>query len=543
MCLSFLLLLLLSPRLALSYTTPPSAAPCPAYPNPRSVDVETLLASTEIQQALQLCDQLFQNASKTLPSGIIATIVFDQTSIWSKGYGYKNITNKKQGPPTTDSLVRVASITKVFTTMLLYALRDNTNSVVNLNLDDGVDKYLQHFTMQMMGDRAPSLRELASHTAGLPRELPYPCAVFNYPGSCNESYVLSLLKNHPVVSPTHRRFHYSNLGMALLGRALAHAPFNTKTELLPSLLYEDLVMSHITQPLGMNNATFAYNETTKHRSAVGCESTSDSSPVHIPNGPSCGFGAPAGCLWASAGDMARLMQFLFRIDPTKSHNNNIDPFSANTIAEMMAPSVLLRNGYEAVGTPFEMQYIANKYWTKGKQGELPGYRSSITVIEELKVGVFTSALVTDVKSNSVWTIDALKILAPALDAALTRLIQEQKESLPKYAMMYVGKYYDGSVQIYVNESDNTLWFESGAGPDGESATILKLVEVKGANDQNLHVLRALDVAGVENLGCRWLDDGDHLEIVKFVLNEEENVVTAMQFMGEQFGKIYTRSKN
>ena len=203
-------LLLLSLRLALSYTTPPSAAPCPAYPNPRSVDVETLLASTEIQQALQLCDQLFQNASKTLPSGIIATIVFDQTSIWSKGYGYKNITNKKQGPPTTDSLVRVASITKVFTTMLLYALRDNTNSVVNLNLDDGVDKYLQHFTMQMMGDRAPSLRELASHTAGLPRELPYPCAVFNYPGSCNESYVLSLLKNHPVISPTHRRFHYSN---------------------------------------------------------------------------------------------------------------------------------------------------------------------------------------------------------------------------------------------------------------------------------------------------------------------------------------------
>ena len=514
-----------------------SAPACPIYPDPRSVSVRDVLASTEMVEAFQLCDQLFQNASSSLPSGLIATIVFDQTSVWSKGYGYNDLTNKKQGPPTTDSLVRVASITKVFTSMLLFSLRDHHH----VNLDDGVDKYLQNFSMQL-ADRAPSLRELASHTAGVPRELPYPCAVFNFPNSCNESYVLDLLKSHPVVSPTHRRFHYSNLGMALLGRALAHASFSSSSlsppsppssPSSPSLAYEELVLSQIARPLGMDNATFAFNDTTKHRSAVGC--SSDGKPVHIPYGPSCGFGAPAGCLWASAGDMERLMHFLFRIDPidpiVSQNMATVDPFDSDTIAEMLAPSVLLRNGYEAVGTPFEMQYISNKYWTKGKQGELAGYRSSITVVEDLKLGVFTSALVTDVKSNSVWTIDALEILAPALDAALTRL--RPLEKLPKNTAMYVGTYYDGSVKVYVNGT--SLLFASGVGPDGEYATMLKLVDIN-SNGEELHVLRALDIVGLGELGCRWLDDGDNQELVKFVLSDN-GIVTAIEFMGEQFGKI------
>ena len=44
--------------------------------------------------------------------------------------------------------------------------------------------------------------------------------------------------------------------------------------------------------------------------------------------------------------------------------------------------MLLRDGYEAIGSPWEMVYLGRSgggdFWAKGKQGELPGYRSSVS---------------------------------------------------------------------------------------------------------------------------------------------------------------------
>ena len=213
------------------------------------------------------------------------------------------------------------------------------------------------------------------------------------------------------------------------------------------------------------------------------------------------------------------MKFLFRIDNLPSQDKettDLDPLRKSTVAEMMAPSILMRNGYEAVGTPFEMQYIGNKYWTKGKQGELPGYRSSLTVIEELKLGIFTSALISDTESNSVWTIEALNILAPAVDQALTRLQPSAK--LPTNYAMYVGKYYDGSVTIAVQKEQ--LIFTSSAGD-------LNLIEVPEMDNM-------LRVQNLNDIGCRWLDDGTNNEIVSFVV--VNSTVVAMEFMGSRYDK-------
>ena len=83
----------------------------------------------------------------------------------------------------------------------------------------------------------------------------------------------------------------------------------------------------------------------------------------------------------------------------------------DTLAELLRPSVLLRDGSSAVGTPWEMKYSTeSKVWVKSKQGELPGYRSSVSVVEELKLGVFTSALVSDVDEHSVWTIPGMNMI-------------------------------------------------------------------------------------------------------------------------------------
>lgn len=59
------------------------------------------------------------------------------------------------------------------------------------------------------------------------------------------------------------------------------------------------------------------------------------------------------------------------------------------------------------------------FWTKSKQGELDGYRSCITLIDDLKLGIFVSALQSEVPEGSVWAIPAINILAPAILAEVS----------------------------------------------------------------------------------------------------------------------------
>ncbi len=71
-----------------------------------------------------------------------------------------------------------------------FALRD----AGAINLDDPVTKYLPGFSVLSAGWRTRAritLRDLASHTSGLPREIPFPCGDFRQ--GCNESLVLELL--------------------------------------------------------------------------------------------------------------------------------------------------------------------------------------------------------------------------------------------------------------------------------------------------------------------------------------------------------------
>lgn len=191
--------------------------PCPAYPP--LAPTKDVLADPGVRAALSKVQETLQAAAAALPSGLVATIVLNQTTMWSGGFGHRS--PKSHEPPRSSDLVRIASITKVFTDLLVYKMRD----AESVSLDDPLAKHLRGFEMRgALGSRTRgtiTLRNLASHTSGLPRETPYPCSLGGQ--HCTEADVLALLKDiYPVLAP-YRRFHYSNLGIALLGRALAHA--------------------------------------------------------------------------------------------------------------------------------------------------------------------------------------------------------------------------------------------------------------------------------------------------------------------------------
>ena len=71
-----------------------------------------LLAHKEVASNLELFTAWVeaQMAQRNLP-GLAVGIVYDQTLLWSRGFGYADLATHKAATPTT--LYRIASITKL----------------------------------------------------------------------------------------------------------------------------------------------------------------------------------------------------------------------------------------------------------------------------------------------------------------------------------------------------------------------------------------------------------------------------------------------
>lgn len=147
--------------------------------------------------------------------------------------------------PRKDSLIRIASLTKLMTSEVLVKLADERK----VSLYDPLRKYAPK------GMRVPSysanqpivLMNLASHTSGLPREQPGGVPhrdVFTWP---TKSDRWQWLKSAKITVPPGVRASYSNLAFDLLADALAQATGKS----YPSLLKEK-----VTQPLGMKDTTY-----------------------------------------------------------------------------------------------------------------------------------------------------------------------------------------------------------------------------------------------------------------------------------------------
>src|SRR2546430_2433544 len=126
-----------------------------------------------------------------------------------------------------NTLFEIGSITKVFTALLLQDMVEREE----MKLDDPVQKYLpDSVKMPTYQGKEITLLHLATHTSGLPR---------NSDGEFYRFLSRGILRQAPGT-----RQEYSNLGMALLGHALA---------LKAGQDYDTLVIDRICRPLGMDS--------------------------------------------------------------------------------------------------------------------------------------------------------------------------------------------------------------------------------------------------------------------------------------------------
>ena len=143
--------------------------------------------------------------------GIAVGVVYDQELVWSKGFGFADV--DEGTPMTTRTRCRIASISKLFTSIAIMRLSDEGK----LRLDDPVATHLDEFQIASKFEDAPeiTIRHLLTHTSGLPREgLGSDWNGFHFP---DREAVLAGLREQSAVYAPGRRWKYSNLALSLAG--------------------------------------------------------------------------------------------------------------------------------------------------------------------------------------------------------------------------------------------------------------------------------------------------------------------------------------
>jgi D-alanyl-D-alanine-carboxypeptidase/D-alanyl-D-alanine-endopeptidase len=164
-------------------------------------------------------------------------IVRDGETVYQGTFGYENTWANRKA--TTNTAYHVASVTKAFTASLAALLHDRGV----IDLDQPVVKYLPagvSISTQPERGATITLRQLASHTSGLPRGIPGPVQ------SVEGRYELEPERLYKHLAEITLQFDpgtddlYSNLGFGLLGHALELAAGKPLNQLLQELLCDPL---------------------------------------------------------------------------------------------------------------------------------------------------------------------------------------------------------------------------------------------------------------------------------------------------------------
>ena len=208
------------------------ATPSP-MPSPTATPQPSRLPDPDEVKALlvQVVDE-----ERRVPGIVVGMIAEDPQERWVVGYGRMNDVDDRV--PDGDTVFEIASITKVFTVILL------AQAVLNgeVKLDDPISMYLPEGVLAPEYEsKSITLLDLATHTSGLPR---VPGGVSSY-ANYTPDQMYAFLSGYRLTRAPGSTYEYSNYGFGLLGNLLARIASQED--------YEALLLDRITEPLGMDS--------------------------------------------------------------------------------------------------------------------------------------------------------------------------------------------------------------------------------------------------------------------------------------------------
>ena len=335
----------------------------PACPNPPPLlasdgimrDAPVALAVRRVAAAA--ADDRRQSGLASLAIGI----VHDQTLLLAAGFGCANL--ERGVPATPDTVYRVGSVTKVFEATALMQLRD----AGRLRLDEAVDRYVPEawYPGPGGGRVSPTWRQLASHTAGLQRN------VQRNLGTVPDLF--RFLEHRTAAAEPGKVYAYSNLGFVLLGQAAA---------LVAGERYHDYVRRHIFAPLEMTSSTYDPGSVAPDRLAIGYLR------IDPAEGAWSGYRAgyrdpfpPSGTILSTVNDLSRFLMLQFRTGPA----GGAQILDSRTVREMWRP-VAPTGAARAAAIGWFVSSLGDDTLVQ-KDGGQPGFTALVQMIPERRLGV------------------------------------------------------------------------------------------------------------------------------------------------------------
>ncbi|MDB6064835.1 MAG: beta-lactamase [Pedosphaera sp.] len=194
--------------------------------------------------------------TENINAGIVVGLVDEHGS---RIISYGKLDNGTDQEVNGDTVFEIGSVTKTFTGLLLQDMIQRGE----MKLNDSVAKYLpKSVKMPARNNKEITLRQLATHTSGLP------CIPDNLdPKRADNPYadytvekMYLFLSGYKLTRDPGAASEYSNLGMGLLGHAIA---------LKAGTNFESLVVGRICRPLKMDSTRIILTPELKRRLAIG----------------------------------------------------------------------------------------------------------------------------------------------------------------------------------------------------------------------------------------------------------------------------------
>jgi len=358
-----------------------------------------------------------EQVSSRLPS-VTAGLARDGELIWSAGRG--RVGSER---PDADVQYRAGSITKSFVAAAVLQLRDQGR----FSLNDRISQFVPTGSSIDV-----TIGQLLSHTGGLRAETAGPWWERTAGGSFAELTASSLGPAAARFRPD-RRYHYSNVGYALLGQLLASQHGKS---------WHQVVADELLGPLGLTRTT--PRPVPPHATGFAVHPHADlllAEPEH-----DAGAMGPAGQLWTTVADLARWGAFLA--------GQRGDLLSKDTLAEMREPA-----GVDDIpGQPWALGYgLGLQLWNTGgvrlygHSGSMPGFIGVLLIAEDgTSVIVLANSTVgADLKVAP----DLLKILAEAEPAGQPEWSPGQ---VADDVRAMLGAWYWGPAEFTVSYRDGLL---------------------------------------------------------------------------------------
>jgi CubicO group peptidase (beta-lactamase class C family) len=365
----------------------------------------------DLSTARALSHRLVQEQSEQRLPSVTAGLVRGGALVWADAVG--TLDGRAGGPAaSTGTQYRIGSITKTFVAVEVLRLRDEGR----LELNDPVST---HLSDAPHGEA--TVAQLLSHTSGLQAETVGPWWE-RVPGGSWQDLVASRPR---VLFRPGARFHYSNVGYAVLGELVAR---------LRGVPWHEAVSESLLRPLGMARTTTRPEEP----AAPGWGVHPHADVLHVEPEHDAGSMAPAGQFWSTVEDLSRWAAFLA--------GQTSALLAPETLAEMCQPVAVndVPGGgwVGAHGLGWQLWNVDGDRYA-GHGGSMPGFLAGLRVSLEGGDGVVVLANATSGLRPTLAEdlLDALREREPVAPAPWSA--DEQQVT----ALELVGDWYWGTTGL------------------------------------------------------------------------------------------------